>query len=109
MLRIALGILCLIIAAWLIVFIVRTNQAYHLLMKLNWGGYGCLRKYLTENPSPNEEEYNKLKERCNELFDRYSYNKLTFVLKPLRLECWFTPEETELIENGWEYYNEIKK
>lgn len=35
---------------------------------------------------------------CIKLTEKYSYDRMLFSFKPLRLECWFTEEELRTIE-----------
>ena len=98
---------------YLFYLIYRNWVGGEILLKINYANYGNQLSFLNQFDSdldfrPHEEEYRALQAKCDELFDRYSYNKLVLSFKPLKLEKWFTPEEVDWIENGYAYYKEHK-
>lgn len=80
-------------------FLIRNNNVLYFRVTYVRNAYNYLHKTL--HCCINEEdlnEYYKLCDKVNNAIDRYSYEKMLFSFKPLKLEYWFTEEEIKYLK-----------
>ena len=83
-----------ILLVFSVYFLIRNDKVLYFRVNYVRNAYDYL--YKTLHCCTNEEDldkYHKLSDRVNNVIDRYSYNKMLFSFKPLKLEYWFTKEE----------------
>lgn len=81
-----------------IYFLIRNDNVLDFRLNYVRNAYDYL--YKTLHCCINEEdlyEYDKLCDIVWDAIDRYSYEKMLFSFKPLKLEYWFTEEEIEYL------------
>ena len=85
------------LAAAVYSWLLRRNDAvYQFLLKLvDMADVAAMRILYDESLSSDVrcEKYAKL----NAIIDRYSYDRMLCSLRPLKLEAWFTEEETKIL------------
>lgn len=80
---------------------VRNEQVYRLQMLVSHGCHGYLLSYIKQYEDDFDlEQYENLEARVYEIKDRYSYDRMLFSLRSLRLDCWYTQDEVDIIEEG---------
>lgn len=75
-------------------FLIRNDNVLDFRLNYISNAYNYL--YKTLHCCINEEDldkYDKLCDKVHNAIDRYSYKKMLFSFKPLKLEYWFTKEE----------------
>ncbi|MBQ3945717.1 MAG: hypothetical protein II670_08930 [Alphaproteobacteria bacterium] len=81
--------------------VVRNEQVYELQMLVSRGCHGYLLSYIKQNEDDFDlEQYENLRARVYEINDRYSYDRMLFSFRSLRLDCWYTQDEVDIIEEG---------
>lgn len=84
-----------------IYFEVRNEQVFELQILVSRGCHAYLLIYINQNRDNfNEEQYENLRARVYEIKDRYSYDRMLFSFRSLRLDCWYTQDEVDIIEEG---------
>ena len=92
----------LLVALITIVYIlIRNDQVYEFQMLVSRGCHAYLIIYINQNRDNfSEEQYENLRARVYEINDRYSYYRMLFSFRSLRLDCWYTQDEVDIIEEG---------
>ena len=88
-----------ILLVFSVYFLIRNDNVLYFRLNYVRNAYNYLRKTLY--CCTNEEdldEYYKLRDRVNNAIDRYSYDKMLYSFKPLKLEYWFTEEEIKYLK-----------
>lgn len=93
-------VICLsILLVFSVYFLIRNDNVLYFRLNYVRNAYDYL--YKTLHCCTNEEdldEYYKLCDRVNNAIDRYSYDKMLFSFKPLKLKYWFTEEEIKYLK-----------
>lgn len=88
-----------ILLVFAVYFLIRNDKVLYFRLNYTRNAYNYL--YKTLHCCIDEEdldEYYKLRNRVYNTIDRYSYNKILFSFKPLKLEYWFTEEEIKYLK-----------
>ena len=94
-----LKFIALVLLVFSVYFLIRNNNVFD--FRINYGRKAYNYLYKTLRCCTNEkdiDEYYKLRDRVNNAIDRYSYDKMLFSFKPLKLEYWFTEEEIKYLK-----------
>lgn len=86
-------------------FLVRNTQVFHFQTKISDGAYDNIIHWLDGIKDDNElkrrwGEYREKKKMVNKICDKYSYERMLFSFKPLKLEYWYDEEEIAFIKDG---------
>ena len=86
-------------------FFVRNTQVYFFQTKISDGAYGNLIHWLDGLKDDDEliqrwGEYLKKKKMVDKICDKYSYARMIFSFRPLKLEYWYDEEEIAFINEG---------
>ena len=97
------------VALGLTLYMLRRNEeVYEFRTMINKGLHGTRLKFLNSVPvdegsevfNRGIKEYKELCAQTDEVYGRYSYERMLHSFRPLELEEWFGEEEVEQIKDG---------
>lgn len=98
-----LAAVCTVGLAICFYFAMRNNKVYEFRLKVIDKVFDKIDKKIWSYDGDEEfiahyHEYIEYRDKLRQIQQRYTYDKMLYSLKPLKMEKWFSPEELELLK-----------
>ena len=93
-----------VVLIYLFYLLFRNNKVLNFRYLIIEGSYNYVKNFIdtdrydtVQEYDEHEHQYRRLMDKAHNTINKYSYDKMLFSFKPLKLEKWFSSEEIEFI------------